>query len=316
MATSDILPFAQGVGANVDTQAAYAANAQRQSGQQPGIARSAFNNKALLQSSVMAATLGKFIADNQANNVSDGETLANLSTWFGDALRAQLGVTAPQFDNDTSLATTAFVQRAIGSFNSYAGMGASRSLTVADIGRTLFCNTPGAALTLPTPTSLGLLPGSSFNLFSGNSASGSLVQGAGATLNSPAGNVGNFSFLAGQSFTVVAVTTTTWQVVSSTAALGENASFGALLAANGYQKLPSGLILQWGAAGAITNGGNVTVTLPIAFPTGAFMSIAGAGLASAANAVLGVQVLSPSQIRIFNGGTATSADSPWIAIGR
>lgn len=40
--------------------------------------------------------------------------------------------------------------------------------------------------------------------------------------------------------------------------------FTQLLAANGYQKLPSGLIIQWGQASP--SSGTVTVTFPIAFP--------------------------------------------------
>ena len=44
-------------------------------------------------------------------------------------------------------------------------------------------------------------------------------------------------------------------------------SFGALLAETGYQKLPSGLILQWGKTSAFSQKGSpFTVTFPIAFP--------------------------------------------------
>ncbi len=42
--------------------------------------------------------------------------------------------------------------------------------------------------------------------------------------------------------------------------------FGASLAGRGYQKLPSGLIIQWGAAIALT-GGDAQVNFPISFPS-------------------------------------------------
>lgn len=42
--------------------------------------------------------------------------------------------------------------------------------------------------------------------------------------------------------------------------------FGASLAGNGYQKLPSGLIIQWGATGGATNNTLQTTSFPIAFP--------------------------------------------------
>ena len=48
-----------------------------------------------------------------------------------------------------------------------------------------------------------------------------------------------------------------------------NGDFGASLATSGYQKLPSGLIVQWG--GATTGAGGVVAwTLPIAFTTAVF----------------------------------------------
>jgi len=50
---------------------------------------------------------------------------------------------------------------------------------------------------------------------------------------------------------------------------GLPADFTASKAINGYQKLPSGLIIQWGKTSttAIPNGGTYTITLPITFPT-------------------------------------------------
>ncbi|MEO0682720.1 MAG: hypothetical protein AAF192_20155, partial [Pseudomonadota bacterium] len=50
---------------------------------------------------------------------------------------------------------------------------------------------------------------------------------------------------------------------------GLPADFGALLTGNGWQRLPSGLILQWGNASTADAGaaGLLTLALPIAFPT-------------------------------------------------
>ena len=50
---------------------------------------------------------------------------------------------------------------------------------------------------------------------------------------------------------------------------GLPADFTSSKATNGYQKLPSGLIVQWGTTGAtdIPDGGSLTITFPIAFPT-------------------------------------------------
>lgn len=46
-----------------------------------------------------------------------------------------------------------------------------------------------------------------------------------------------------------------------------------LLATNGYQELPGGLIMQWGIyTGTLASGGSVTLTLPTTFPNAAFVA--------------------------------------------
>ncbi len=79
MATSDFLPLAVGVGANVETQAAYAAEtALLANGFQAGVAPSAKFNKALRQSSIMAAVLAQFVVDESGQNAVDDGTTATL----------------------------------------------------------------------------------------------------------------------------------------------------------------------------------------------------------------------------------------------
>jgi hypothetical protein len=82
MATNDFLPFATGGSANVVSQSVYAALAALTNGYQSGVANSAQINKTFRQSSIMAAVLAQFTADQTgANSVDDGTTstlLANL----------------------------------------------------------------------------------------------------------------------------------------------------------------------------------------------------------------------------------------------
>lgn len=162
MATSEILIFAEGPGANLEPQATYAADPLRISGNVPGIAKSAINNKALLQSSLMAATLAKFMADNQANNIVDTATVAQLVTWLGDALRGGLGITPPQFDNDTSIATAAFVQRALGNFSGVVLLTVTTTLTAADVGKSIVAGGP-SVLTLPAANTVA--PGACIHVY-------------------------------------------------------------------------------------------------------------------------------------------------------
>lgn len=77
MATNDFLPFAGGAGANVLTQADYAALAALATGFGSGILPSDKLNKVLRQGTTMAAVLGKFIADGSGDDVHDnGDTAA------------------------------------------------------------------------------------------------------------------------------------------------------------------------------------------------------------------------------------------------
>lgn len=88
MATNEILPFAStDTGTNLLTQAEYTADAQRTTGNQPGIARSKLVNKALRQSSLLSAGLAEFIADYQTYNVTDGLTAQNIADYLVAAIK-------------------------------------------------------------------------------------------------------------------------------------------------------------------------------------------------------------------------------------
>ncbi len=93
--------------------------------------------------------------------------------------------------------------------------------------------------------------------------------------------------------------------------------FTASLNSNGYQKLPSGLIIQWGSwVASATTGNPVAVTFPIAFPNGIF---AIAGISGSVTGQLNAQntawtdTLSQTG---FNGHAVTASSTVrYIAIG-
>ena len=84
--------------------------------------------------------------------------------------------------------------------------------------------------------------------------------------------------------------------------------FGASLSASGYQKLPSGLIIQWGRIECLgsSGAGGTTVSLPIAFPTAALRAV-GTDPGYFAFSV-GVQPIGLSQIRGWGKNVGTYAD--------
>jgi hypothetical protein len=92
MATNEILRFAEtDTGTNLLTQAEYLADSQRPIGNQPGVARSKLVNKALRQASLIAAGVAEFLADNQANNITDGLTPQDIADYMAAVVRS-LGI--------------------------------------------------------------------------------------------------------------------------------------------------------------------------------------------------------------------------------
>lgn len=83
------------------------------------------------------------------------------------------------------------------------------------------------------------------------------------------GAVTSFSLSGSDFCTLVWRTGVGWFVISGAPLFAQfGGSFSGSIGTSGYQKLPSGLIIQWGSV-SITAGANTaqSVTLPIAFPT-------------------------------------------------
>jgi hypothetical protein len=91
---NDFVAFATGAGANVLSQAAYLGSSQLSAGQQPGIAQSALNNKALRQATYIASCLAQYLANITGNNVLDdgnqSEVLATMAATWGTGHKSQL----------------------------------------------------------------------------------------------------------------------------------------------------------------------------------------------------------------------------------
>ncbi|MFL9907359.1 gp53-like domain-containing protein [Paraburkholderia sp. RL17-337-BIB-A] len=97
--------------------------------------------------------------------------------------------------------------------------------------------------------------------------------------------------------------------------------FGSSLAANGYQKLASGLIIQWGGIGSIAANGSLLITYPIAFPTAVLGLSATAGATStASSSINGANIQgSPNQkanFYVYNSSASVATQAGiFIAIG-
>jgi hypothetical protein len=142
------------------------------------------------------------------------------------------------------------------------------------------------------------------------------IKAAGSDLMSVsgAGGLSTYSPAVGETFTFIA-SGGAWFGYGGTC----KAAFPVSINAAGYQKLPSGLIIQWGGTGASVVGGS-TVTFPIAFPNGCLNVTLGATTAGGAYfpTVSNSTMNSTSfPYEVWNtGGTSTAGlGTSFIAIG-
>lgn len=226
-------------------------------------------------------------------------------------------ITPAQFDNDTSIATTAFVQGALGNYSNQVTANSTQTLTAAQAGRII--NGSGT-VTLTLPASAGVPNGATYQI--NNIGSGTVtVQGGGGgdlLYGIGVGTPRTFALGPGDSITIARVGAGTWYGWGGLQ-LGASAAFGSSLAATGYQRLPSGLIIQWGPA--TTDATNdVPISFPVAFPTAcrSVVAIRVSGSVSTP-AFLSVGAVGTSSFGVGGWTSATGAravyGAQWIAIG-
>lgn len=101
-----------------------------------------------------------------------------------------------------------------------------------------------------------------------------------------------------------------------------NTEFGVSKAANGYQKLPSGLILQWGQFTWVrTTLGTMTVNFPMTFPTAVLqvaLTDSGTGTGATGGQSWRIDLTTTSLFGAFSGESNPSVlvgQSQFFAIG-
>lgn len=224
--------------------------------------------------------------------------------------------TPAEFDYDTSLATTQFVRDALGCYSGRVNVTAGRSIAVSDIGMLMtFSMSANITMTFPQPTSVdaNIYTGAAITLHNTTNYNVTIVPGSGATLNNPAGFVSSAVIKPAQSVTMVVVNSTTWNMINSTAELGVTADFASSKAESGYQKLPGGLIIQFGLVGLAGTQG--TITYPVAFPN-AVISAVCTILQGTSTATLYSNVYSiASKTQLTIQSSAAGYQTAWAAIG-
>lgn len=285
MAANNILAFG-GAATTEMTQAAYLATSQRTNGNQPGIADQLLVNKAMHQMSLMATALAQFIADRQPTDVSDTLTPVQVAALLAQSLAGIRVITA------TTALTSADVLKYI------------TSVTASNI-------------TVTLPPSAGLPDGFYVDVAAQNSGNVT-VTATGASiyfLGNPSpvtpvlrtGSYARFVWFSNQ-----------WNVINGPAQLGSSYEFGSSLASPGWQRLPSGLMLQWGAV-LLTGVSDLSISYPIAYSISPYITVATVTGSYATSTVVNIdtQTASSFAARVRNqAGSVTGAAINWYSIGK
>ncbi|EJN18668.1 phage tail protein [Pseudomonas sp. GM80] len=173
-------------------------------------------------------------------------------------------VTQPKFDNGKALATTEFAQRAQGSYADSVAYSGNTTLTAADVGRLVAIGGTSATVTLPDATTVPL--GAVITLLASTTVGLTIRAQTGQSVASLSSVNGPLS-VAPSTMSVLRRLNdgTGWVLEDGDAALKYSPLFSSQQLANGYQKLPSGLIIQWIFTTTLGSQGALSVW-PIAFP--------------------------------------------------
>ena len=223
-------------------------------------------------------------------------------------------LTPPQFDSSLRLSTTEFVQRAQGNLRSETAVNSSTTLGANAIGQ-LIVGLGATPFTTTLPLASSAPSGSQVHFLATNPVSTWIVQRQGADiLDNNAG--GTYIVLGlGDSAVFESNGAGTWRLVGGSAALRKCADFTSLLLTGGHQKLPSGLIIQWGG-GVTGSNGQGTFTLPIIFPNAVLkVFITASGTNSVAT--LGAVTTNSVGANCYTGSTGAgkSENIQYFAIG-
>lgn len=230
--------------------------------------------------------------------------------------------TAPtpvQFDNTTKLATTEFIRQALGSFSGQETYTESVILSSSDAGKRILA-TGGAGVIVTLPFLSNIPIGTKLYIRNVSPTEKLSIQCQGSdSLTVMSGNViTNFS-LPAAAFVVATSGHMYWCLEEGDAALKHSSLFNASLTSSGYQKLPSGLIIQWGSI-FVAPSSTGTVTYPIAFPNEMLAVFATNGFATYTATNTPFVGIVPTNTRkvsatVQNGYSASANTINWFAIG-
>lgn len=170
-------------------------------------------------------------------------------------------------DKSFNLANTEFVNSVMGSYRGYLQVNSALVLSAAQIGVSLQMASAASQITLPLANSVPA--GSAYHVINTWSTAKEVFKQAADTLYAGGSLKSSLSLGFGESATIVSNGANIWFVVAGTELLKTADMFGSSKARNGWQKLPGGLIIQWGRT-PDSAASDIFVPFPIAFPNAYF----------------------------------------------
>jgi hypothetical protein len=180
--------------------------------------------------------------------------------------------TPPQFDNDTSLATSEFVKKSGIQHSGPILIAATKVLSAAEaVGNLIVASGTSAGINVTLPLVSSCPAGSVLTFLNSSAFDVTVVRNGTDQINTGNTPVLAITLRPGESLMMSLIGgVSNWQCFDGSARMPFSPAFGSSKSSSGYQKLPSGLILQWGAITQNDVGGAVfwSWPLPVAFPNG------------------------------------------------
>ena len=213
-------------------------------------------------------------------------------------------------------------KNASGNFSGQNSITAPVTLLASAAGmRTVIAASAAATLTLPLWNTL--VVGSKFYLMNSSNfpVTVAVAAGSGNTIQPLTGGALTSFVIQAASVAVVAVGGTYFVLEEGPASLRYTKEFASLVGANGYQQLPSGLIVQWGGLTANASG-IASGPFPVTFPNGFFRAVTNylaAGTAMGVTSVVSTATTNSTMVaNAFSTATAAgvaAANVPYLAVG-
>jgi hypothetical protein len=191
-----------------------------------------------------------------------------VTNWVIALESASRTTTAPQFDNTIRAATTAFVQKQGVQYSGVTLLGANTTLTASQAGGVFWLTgTPAFTITLPTASTCPI--GAVFKFWAPTTAGATIARASTDVIQMNGNSVNSIVLSGGDTLELVYGSPGVWVATSGSVQLGFSGAFLASQTTSGYQRLPTGILIQWGpiscAAGTTSTG-----TFPLAFPANCF----------------------------------------------